>query len=365
MAYIVAVNPGILEAARAEAARLEALPSVEAAVTLDSFVPGEQEAKLDIIDQTALFLSPLFTAPPPLPAPDAPARAAALEKLNAALSAPPPEVAAEAARLRRALEDLGAVAPAALEAAWLGGFPAALDRLLDALEAEEVTLEDLPAELRRRYLAEDGPHAGKVLIEVIPVEDLRDPAARARFVAAVQAVVPNVSGVPVTIVEAGWAVVVAFLQASVLALCVIALLLLIVLRSPLDTVLVLLPLLLAALLTVAVGVVFGLPFNFANVIVLPLLLGLGVDSGIHYVMRAREDRAKDRAHVPHPSNSTPRAIFLSAITTVASFGALSISQHPGTASMGLLLMIAIVITLVCVLAFLPALLALAGRLTRD
>ncbi len=337
--------------------RLEALPEVDAAVSLEAFVPAEQDVKLDIIDQTALLLSPLFTAPPPLPAPDEAERAAALERLKAALQSPPPALAAEAARLEAALQNLGAVTPAQLEAAWLGGFEAALNRLLDALEAQEITLEDLPEELRRRYEAPDGSQ----LIEVIPVEDLRDPAARERFVAAVQAEVPNVSGVPVTIVEAGRAVVTAFVQASVLALCVISLLLLIVLRSPLDTLLVLLPLSLAALLTVAVGVVAGLPFNFANVIVLPLLLGLGVDSGIHYVMRAREEKAG----AVGATNSTPRAIFLSALTTVASFGALSISQHPGTASMGLLLTIAIVITLVCVLAFLPALLALAGRLPRD
>jgi predicted RND superfamily exporter protein len=101
------------------------------------------------------------------------------------------------------------------------------------------------------------------------------------------------------------------------------------------------------------------------VIVLPLLLGLGVDSGIHYVMRAREEAA-GRAGPSHasPANSTPRAIFLSALTTVASFGALAFSDHPGTASMGLLLTIAIVITLISVLVFLPALLALAGRLPR-
>jgi predicted RND superfamily exporter protein len=125
---------------------------------------------------------------------------------------------------------------------------------------------------------------------------------------------------------------------------------------------VLAPLLLAALLTVAFAVVLGLPFNFANVIVLPLLLGLGVDSGIHYVLRAREQAAGVAAAA---LNSTPRAILLSALTTVASFGALSISQHPGTASMGRLLTLAIVLTLVCVLAFLPALLALAGRLPRE
>ncbi len=359
--YSAQVLADDLEQARAEAVRLEALPEVSAAVTLDAFVPAGQDAKLDIIDQTALLLSPLFTAPPPLPAPDDAERAAALKRLEAALQDPPPELAGEAARLAKALGNLGPVTPARLETAWLGGFEGALNRLLDALEAQPVTLDDLPEELRRRYEAADGPEKGKVLVEVMPEADLRDPAARERFVAAVQAEVPNVSGVPVTIVEAGWAVVTAFAEATVLALCAIALLLLVVLRSPLDTLLVLLPLTLAAVLTVAAGVVFDLPFNFANVIVLPLLLGLGVDSGIHYVMRAREEKAGAVA----PTNSTPRAIFLSALTTLASFGALSISQHPGTASMGLLLTVAIVITLVCVLAFLPALLALAGRMPRE
>jgi len=223
-----------------------------------------------------------------------------------------------------------------------------------------VTLESLPADLAGRYRAAEGPRAGSVLIEVIPAEDLRDPAARERFVDALQAVAPHISGVPVTIVEAGRAVVTAFAQATLLALAAIVVLLLVVLRSPLDTLLVLAPLFLAALLTVAVGVVFGPAFNFANVIVLPLLLGLGVDSGIHMVMRAREESAG----IHTAANSTPRAILLSALTTVASFGALATSQHPGTASMGLLLTIAIVLTLVCVLAFLPALLALAGRLPR-
>src|SRR3546814_3847233 len=166
------------------------------------------------------------------------------------------------------------------------------------------------------------------LLEIVPAADLRDEVARARFVDAVQAVAPQVSGVPVTIVEAGRAVVIAFAQAMLLAFVAIVVLLLVVLRSPLDTLLVLAPLVLAALLTVAVGAVSGLPFNFANVIVLPLLLGLGVDSGIHYVLRAREQAG---GAVASPVNSTPRAILLSALTTIASFGAPSLSPHPGTA----------------------------------
>jgi hypothetical protein len=360
--YSAQVLTSDLAQAQVLAPRLAALPEVEAAVTLSDFVPQDQEAKLAVLDQLALFLSPLFTAPPPAAAPDDAERAAALERLQATLATVPDSLQPAAGRLLRVLEGLGRVTPAQLEAAWLGGFPAALDRLLDGLEAAEVALDSLPPELAARYLAAAGPDAGTVLIEVIPAEDLRDQAARERFVDTLQALVPDVSGAPVTIVEAGRAVVNAFFQAMALALLVITLLLLAVLRSLLDALLVLAPLLLAALLTVAVGVVINLPFNFANVIVLPLLLGLGVDSGIHYVIRARE--AAGGAAVG-AANSTPRAILLSALTTLASFGALSISQHPGTASMGRLLTIAILLTLVCVLAFLPALLALAGRLPRD
>ena len=352
-----------LAAAEAVAPRLEALPEVEAVVTLADFVPQDQEAKLVVLDQLALLLSPLFTAPPPAPAPDAQARAAALERLEAALARAPAALQPAAGRLLRALTAAEGVAPAELERAWLAGFPAALDRLLDGLEAEAVTLDSLPDDLVARYRAADG----RALLEVLPVADLRDQAARSRFVDVVQAVAPQISGVSVTIVEAGRAVVAAFAQALALALVAIVVLLLVVLRSALDTLLVLAPLLLAALLTVAAGVVLGLPFNFANVIVLPLLLGLGVDSGIHYVIRARElsaGSATGSGAAPAAVNSTPRAILLSALTTVASFGALSISQHPGTASMGQLLTIALLLTLVCVLALLPALLALAGRLPR-
>jgi predicted RND superfamily exporter protein len=127
--------------------------------------------------------------------------------------------------------------------------------------------------------------------------------------------------------------------------------LVIVLRSLRDCLLVLTPLALAALLTVAATVVFSVPFNFANVIVLPLLFGLGVASGIHIVSRGR---SAPRGIL---RTSTPRAVVFSALTTIASFGALALSGHRGTASMGLLLTIAITLTMASTLIVLPALLA--------
>jgi predicted RND superfamily exporter protein len=136
----------------------------------------------------------------------------------------------------------------------------------------------------------------------------------------------------------------------------IAILLAFVLRDLRDLVFALAPLALAVLFTAASAVLLGLQLNFANVIVLPLLLGLGVSGALHVVMRWREEgRLASLA-----ATSTPRAVLFSALTTVASFGSLAISDHPGLASMGLLLTIAIFWSLVCNLLILPNMLALAN-----
>ncbi|NIA71617.1 MMPL family transporter [Pelagibius litoralis] len=357
--YEAEVLAADLPQAVALAARLEALPEVAAAVTLADFVPADQQDKLAVIDEMVLFLSPLFLPGEPLAPPGPDERRKALTALQQTLATAPPPLGDAAGRLLTALRALDGgdnAVLAKLERAWLAGLGPQIDRLGEALEADAVGLEDLPPDLIARYRAADG----RALIEVQPRDDLRDAAARARFVDAVQAVVPTVSGPPVTIVAAGRAVIEAFVQASLIALVAIAVLLWLVLRSLRDCLLVLIPLVLAAAMTVAAGVLLDLPFNFANVIVLPLLLGLGVDSGIHSVMRARELRQAGPDGAAG-ANSTPRAILLSALTTLASFGALGLSSHPGTASMGMLLTLAIVVTLFCILLLLPALLAVTER----
>ena len=124
-----------------------------------------------------------------------------------------------------------------------------------------------------------------------------------------------------------------------------------------DVLLVLMPVVLAGLLTLATAALLGQPFNFANVIVLPLLLGLAVGGGIHMVMR---DKAIGAGRTLMQS-STPRAVLLSALTTIASFGSLAISGHQGTASMGMLLTISLAYTMIATLIVLPAALSLRER----
>jgi hypothetical protein len=236
----------------------------------------------------------------------------------------------------------------------LGGLPREMRDLRQSLGAEPVTLETLPAALREQWVAADG----RVRIDIFPRDNLYvDKDAIRRFVTAVQDVVPNATGTPVSIYEAGQAVVGAFVQAAVLASIAISVMLLVLLRSIKYTMLVFAPLVLAAIFTVAAAVLIGMPFNFANVIVLPLLFGLGVAGSLHIVIRERKLGGEAGAL----STSTPRAVTFSALTTMASFGSLGLSNHPGTASMGVLLTIAIATSVACTLLVLPAILVLTNN----
>ena len=154
----------------------------------------------------------------------------------------------------------------------------------------------------------------------------------------------------VALTEAGRAVIRSFFEAGAFTFALIAALLLIVLRNLRDAAMVMAPLLLAGAMTVATTVVIDVPFNFANVIVLPLLFGLGVSSGINMAVRGRQQGSRSLL-----VTSTPRAVLFSALTTIGSFGSLAISEHPGMASMGLLLTVALIYTTVCTLTVLPAL----------
>ncbi|MBK8907263.1 MAG: MMPL family transporter [Rhodospirillales bacterium] len=363
--YAVSVLANDLESAAALAPKLAALDAVQSTRTLASFVPANQDEKLDIIDNLALFLGPTFAASP-APAPDEGETVLALQDLQDRLQRLADRrdgpTAEAAARLRSALEALmeqRARKPdvlGELEDRLLGGLHGRLDTLRRSLAAEPVALESLPIDLRERWVAP----GGEARLEVYPAPGISTSQDALRsFVEQIQAVAPDAAGPPVIILEAGKAVVRAFLEAAAIAIIAIAAMLAIVFRRKSDIVIVFTPLALAALLTVAASVVIGIPFNFANVIVLPLLFGIGVAGSLHLVVgEARGIAAGARAGQVMGS-STPRAVVFSALTTIASFGSLALSQHPGTSGMGVLLTVAIGLTLVCTIIVLPALLVVA------
>ncbi|MBI1732351.1 MAG: MMPL family transporter, partial [Gammaproteobacteria bacterium] len=359
--YVIHVLAPDLNRARALAARLEELDAVDKALTLASYVPGDQELKLEIIDGMRLALTGVLpatdTAAPAAIAEEAAGIEAFHQRLAEAQSATrEPAVVASMARLDRALSALQSVGGwpdkviPSLRRNLLGDLPETLTRLEQALEAGPVSLEDLPVDLRTRYVSADG----RARVEVFPRADLNDNAALAEFVRAVQSVAPDATDSPVELLEAGDAVIRSCIQATAIALVLGMLMNVIVLRSAAGALLAAVPLLLALLFTVATSVLFDAPLNFANIIALPLMIGLSNAYGVYLVIR-RQSTA-DMAQLL--GTSTPRAVLLSGLTTIASFGTLGFATHPGMAGMGILIALALVFALVSSLVVLPAIMAI-------
>jgi hopanoid biosynthesis associated RND transporter like protein HpnN len=351
--------------AAALVARLRELPSVDSVASLDDFVPDDQNDKLAEIDYIGVILEPLFQ---PREVQEGPSQEEQLQALRSFLPAlrtlldsdQPPTWRAEAEllhasleRLLESLQGLGSEAAtrqiARLEAELFGTFEEAIDTIRTSLGAEFVTLSELPRSLVPSWRTADGT----LRIEAFPTGDLSDSRALRRFVSEVRSVSKHATGTPVISLESGEAVVGALRRAFAGALVLICVLLFFVLRSAVDEVLVLVPLLWGALLTGLGSVLLDVPFNFANIIALPLLLGIGVDSGIHAVLRMR---SSGDSYAQWLRSSTARGVYYSALTTIGSFVSLTISAHPGTASMGLLLTVGVLSTLVGTLVVLPALL---------
>jgi hopanoid biosynthesis associated RND transporter like protein HpnN len=339
-------------AARRWAADLRELPEVRAVTTADSLVPVEQDEKLALLDDLELIMGADFGKLERARA-DPGSLTAALAELYAAS-----EDVAAARPLHDAIERFSAAAGIdrdrsttmlrALDEALTAGLPRELERLAGALRAERFDRADLPAELSSRWVAA----GSRELVEIAPAEDVTDNAAARRFIAAVHSIVPTATGLPVVYQEASATVVAAFARALTYAFIIVAAIIFIVLRDSKDTLLVLVPIALASVLTAALTVAVGMPFNYANIIALPLLVGIGVDNGIHVVHRMRNDEVARLF-----DTSTMRAVLASGLTTVASFGNLAFSSHRGTASMGILLALGLAASMAATLIVLPAWLA--------
>jgi hopanoid biosynthesis associated RND transporter like protein HpnN len=341
-----------LAAADALGARIARLPEVSQTRTLSSFVPADQAPKLAAIADAAslldLTLDPLTTAPPPSDT----ETVASIEKtaadLREAAAAADGPTAQSAKRLAASLDWLAASSPATrtrVEQILMPGLETVLAQTRDALQAAPVSLASLPDSLRRDWLAADG----RARVSVVPKGDSNNDAVLTRFINAVRRIASDATGAPVDVLEGGNTVAGAFTEAGVLSFLAITALLFAVLRRVRDVAITMAPIVLTGLLTMGTSVVIGQPLNFANIIALPLLFGIGVAFHIYFVMAWRSGSA----HLLQ--SSLTRAIFFSALATATGFGSLWASSHPGTASMGKLLMISLLWTLVSALLFQPAL----------
>ncbi len=344
--------------ARKLSEKLNSLKEVKMTVTLADFVPDNQQEKLRIISDIALFMPPgLDRVAVKHPGHEQDIRAfeefrkrVKASVLSSSMANPSLE------RLHDSMERFHSVlkdperaekAFAALDKSLLSNLPMLFERLETSLRPSRVRESDLPRQLSDQYVAADG----RCRVQVVPRENILDSAALRRFVLAVRSVAPDAIDAPVTIYESGRAVVTSFIQATLYALVVITLFLLIELRSFSVTGLILLPLVLAILLTAASSVLLGIPLNFANVIVVPLLLGVGVHSGIIFILRYQTEPRADGNML---KTSTARALLISTLTTLISTGSLAFSPHRGIASMGKLLSICFGFLILSLLVLLPA-----------
>ena len=346
-----------LDSASQLAKKLDQLASVHNTIMITDLVANNQPEKLDIIedldlilgDQLSTFDSRLINTHPYQ------ALLAFNTTINQLLKKDPNNthkallqpLQQNIATLLSSDEQSNIAASQSLEQNILTLLPYTMQRLQTSLTASPYQLADLPDYISQHWLSKNGLY--KILI--MPEHDQNEIANLKQFVTEVQIAAPESSGLPVADQASGTAVVNAFIQAFSGAIIAIFILLLIILRNLRNSLLVIGPLLLAGLLTGATNVLLNNSFNFANIIALPLLMGMGVDSGIHIMHRLQSGLSCNKEIL---QSSTARGVFFSSLTTLCSFSSLAFTPHVGTASMGLLLAVGIFFTLVCTLIVLPA-----------
>ncbi len=351
--------------------RLESLPGVDHVVSLATLVPDQQEAKLAELAELKRVMDQVRPVP---------------YEENLALMELPTvfeNFHDRVAKLKLALEGTKApeAKPVAAFLTTLDGFFASLEKekdrnavsmlrdfqggmfaqlpdklamMKESLEAAPVGEADVPAQLKQRFVGT----SGKLLLQVAPKKEIFEYEPLSEFVSQVKSVVPNATGEPVMVYESLTVLRDSYLRAFVFAFIGIALILLINFKSIRFALLGTLPLVAGLLLMVGGMWLAGVSFNSANIIVLPLILGVGIDSAIYIINRYRQGN-ESPAQVA--LSSAGIGVFLNALTILFSFGALMVAHHQGVFSIGAVMSLGMVASVAVFLAFLPALLSLWGK----
>jgi uncharacterized protein len=331
--------------------RVAALPEVGSTKTLDSFVPTDQSHKLETIADAAAAIEPALREKPAPAASDAD-NVAALKGVVKQLRDTAGEAngpgATAANRLAKDLEALAVAAPNVrqqAQAVFIVPLKIGLQQIAQSLHPQQVTRANLPGDLLRQWQAPNGD----LRTEIIPKGNAAESTTVSDFARAVLAVAPNATGAAVEIYEWGKTVTDAFIKAGIIAICSIAVILFIALRRIRDVLLTLIPLWVAAAATLEICALSGFALNYANIIALPALLGVGVAFKIYYVTAWR------RGEYNFLESTLTHAVFYSAVMTATAFGSLWFSAHPGISSMGKLLALSLACTLASAALFQPAL----------
>jgi hopanoid biosynthesis associated RND transporter like protein HpnN len=341
-----------LAAADATARRIASLPQVSKTMTLSNLIPQDQDQKIALIRGAAEKIDPSINPeqvePPPTDqenVEDLTATAGSLSKSAGPGQGPGADAARRLAGLLSKLAQADPSARMQAQSVIADPLRYSLDQLRQELKPERVAINTIPQDIGRQWATPDG----RQRIEVLPSGDPENTATLRSFVTAVLAVDPNATGPAVMLFEAGGTVVHAFIVSGIFALSAITLLLFVALRRIGDVLLTLVPLLIAGVVTLELCVVLDIPLNFANIIAMPLLLGVGVAFKIYYIMAWRAGKTGLL------QSSLTRAVVFSAMTTATAFGSLWLSDNPGTSSMGKLMALALTCTMAAAVFFQPVL----------
>jgi hopanoid biosynthesis associated RND transporter like protein HpnN len=277
-----------------------------------------------------------------------------------------PELTKQFVSLRQAIEDLrkamlaGDASALAGHADKLAEFQRALfddvrgtfESLQNQNVAGPLRVDDLPAALRDQFIGENG----KFLLQVYPKFDVWERTNQEAFVADLRTVDPDVTGTPVQLLEYETLLRNSYVQAAWYSLMAIAIMVFFHFRSPGAVILALLPVGIGTLWLAGLMGWFGVSFNLANIMTLPLVIGIGVTNGIQILNRFAEERTPNIL-----ARSTGKAVLVSGLTAIAGFGSLLLAKDQGIHSLGCVMAVGITACMIAGLTFLPALLNLLGR----
>jgi hopanoid biosynthesis associated RND transporter like protein HpnN len=340
-----------LEKADAMARHLATLPEVSRALTLSTFIPPEQEPKIAALKAASQQLHDTLNQDvdaAPSDQDNITAINNAADDLSGAAgnaTGPAADSARHVAELLRRVAAGDAGVRARLEAAVVPSLKYDLAQLRMSLDPQSITIKTLPPNLVRDWLLPDA----RARVQAMPKGDSSNINVLRSFATAVLAAEPTATGAAISYYEAAKTVTAAFIEAGVLAVAAIAILLLLALRRLTDVLLTLIPLLLAGTLTLEIAALDGLSLNFANIIALPLLLGVGVAFKIYYIMAWRAGKTHLLA------STLTRAVIFSAMTTAVAFGSMWASSYPGMSSMGKLMALSLMCTMAFAVLFQPVL----------
>lgn len=358
-----------LEEVRRRVQTLKALPCVGSVESILDYIPKDQGLKSALYAQAAQALKRIPSLENSSEILDSGEMISALQRLSAALETLEEKLFAAGAaeelalvdksiaHIQSSLEVLGqdntkVLRLRDLQNALRGDILALLDQLKRWLSARSVTVDNLPGLLRDIYLGLDGRYQ----IKVSPSGNVWDFDKLSEFVAHLRQVDPEVSGVPVGVLESARLMHKTFVYAAGLTLLLVSMILWLSSRSVQQTLLTLLPLAVGILWLLGLMGWLGLNFNLANFFGIPILIAIGVDGGVHLLARWRELDGRGGLFL----TSTPTAVTLSFATTMIGFGGLLLAHHRGLASLGALMVLGSLTVMLACLLVLPAVLKLAG-----